>query len=85
MTTETKKKAPLTEEQKSRRRASRAIGFAIFGEQFRSENPDATAEARKAAWKASAKQHSKTGMKVLKRLEKAGFGLTAPAAKGAGK
>ncbi|MEQ9259102.1 MAG: hypothetical protein RIG84_08380 [Roseovarius sp.] len=76
-----KKKAPLTEEQKSRRRASRAIGFAIFGEQFNAENPDAGRDARKAAWKSSAKQYTKIGMKVLKRLEKAGFALSAPVGK----
>lgn len=76
---EAKTKAPLTEEQKQRRWAGRKLAFLHFNQQFRAENPEATKEERKAAWKDAKKAQTKMAMRTLTQMERAGFGITVPA------
>ncbi|WP_140197053.1 hypothetical protein [Pelagovum pacificum] len=68
-------KAPLTEEQKMRRRAARDLGRALFRADFDTANPEATAQERKAAYKDVSRQQTKLGMRMMRRLEQSGFKL----------
>jgi len=71
-------------EQILRSRAGLAIGRGVWLAHFKSENPNATPEERKAAWPLVRKQYKKIGMNALKGLEKNGFQVTeAPSKKSA--
>jgi hypothetical protein len=57
--------------------ASRAIARALWQHDFETANPDATAEQRKEGWTKARAQYVKLGKQVQKRLERAGFVITA--------
>lgn len=78
-------KTPLTEEQKTRRRAGRTLGRALWRQEFDAANPEATREERSLAWKTVSKERTKVGMRAMRQLEKAGFQVieTAPDETGA--
>lgn len=76
---EAKTETPLTEEQKQRRWAGRKLAFLHFNQQFRAENPEASKEERKAAWKEVRKAQTKIAMRALSHMERAGFVITVPA------
>ncbi|MEQ8294155.1 MAG: hypothetical protein RIA08_18295 [Roseovarius sp.] len=78
---EAKTKTPLTEEQKQRRWAGRKLAFLQFNQQYRATNPEASKEERNAAWKEAKKVQTKIALRTLTQMEKAGFGITAPAPK----
>jgi len=79
--TEETTKTPLTEEQKQRRRVGRSIGLAFFNANYKAQNPDATKEDRKAAWKAARKTQTKIGMRALRQIERAGLAILPAAPK----
>ena len=75
---EAKTKTPLTEEQKQRRWAGRRLAFLHFNQQYRADNPEASKEDRKAAWKEAKKAQTKIALRTLNQMERAGFGITVP-------
>lgn len=68
-------KAPLSDEQKQRRRAGRGIALAFFNASFKAQNPDATKEERKTAWKEARKAQTRIGMRALRQMERAGLAI----------
>lgn len=68
-----KEKPLVTEEQKMRRRAARALGRAQWLRSFKAENPKATKADIKEAWIAVSRDQARTGMFLLKFLEKQGY------------
>lgn len=72
-------RTPLTEEQKQRRRVGRSIGLAFFTANYKADNPQASKEDRKAAWKAARKAQTRIGMRALRQIELAGLAIV-PAA-----
>lgn len=66
---------PLSDEQKQRRRVGRSIGLAFFNAGFKAQNPDATREERKAAWKEARKAQTRIGMRALRQIERAGLAI----------
>ena len=75
---EAETKTPLTEEQKKRRWAGRKIAFLYFNQQYRIDNPEASKEERKAAWKEAKRTQTKIALRTLNQLERAGFGISVP-------
>lgn len=55
-----------------------ALARMLFDREFRIASPDASAEAKRDAWKAGKAEHLKTGRYLAGRLEKAGFSIVAP-------
>lgn len=75
---EAETKTPLTEEQKKRRWAGRKLAFLHFNQQYRVDNPEASKEERKAAWKEAKKAQTKIALRTLTQLEREGFGISIP-------
>ena len=73
MSEEIKAKINRTPEQRLRTRIGLTIGRGVWLAGYKIENPDATSEERKEAWKEARKDFKKIGMKALKTLEKTGF------------
>lgn len=71
-----KTKTPLTEEQKMRRRVARLMGRTAWYIDYKAQNPKASKEDREAAWKVARKTATKRGSRLLRALEKKGYGLT---------
>jgi len=67
------KKIERTPEHRLRTRVGLTIGRGVWLATYKMENPNATAEERKVAWKEARKDFKKIGMKALKTLEKNDF------------
>jgi hypothetical protein len=68
--------AEADEGSEDRKRIVRRLAHATWQVQWTAANPDAGAEARKAAWKAARPEAVKVARKVLRLLEKKGVALT---------
>ena len=55
-----------------------ALARMLFDREFRMTSPDASAEAKRDAWKTAKAEHLKTGRYLAGRLDKAGFAIVAP-------
>lgn len=69
----TTEKKPRSPEKQQRTRIGRTIGRGVWVVGYNAENPKATNEERKAAWKEVRQDFSKIGRKAHKALEKNGF------------
>ena len=75
---ETKEKTPKTPEQTAMRKAVRLVAYTAWLQDFRANNPDATADQRKVAWTAAKQGEIRKGRKIIKALKRKGYDLTKP-------
>ena len=66
-------KVERTPEQMARRKAIRVVGYQGWLAEWNRANPEATAEARKAAWAEAKSLRMRDARRVMKRLEKNGL------------
>ncbi|WP_372620942.1 hypothetical protein [Falsiroseomonas sp.] len=52
---------------------ARTIGRALWDREFKASNPDATPQAKQAAWNDAKRDYIKTGRQIANRLNRAGF------------
>ncbi|MAM61007.1 hypothetical protein [Maritimibacter sp. UBA3975] len=80
MATKTKTEKPvLTPEAAARKKAVKLIGYHGWLTEWKRANPEADAEALKAAWAEAKGQRKRDARRVVKRLEKNGL-LNTPTA-----
>jgi hypothetical protein len=60
---------------------ARTLGRLLWDREFKKANPDATSEARQAAWQAARGEYVKAARQIAGRLERAGFVITTSAEK----
>ena len=66
-------------EQKARRKLARQIALAFWTAEYKKSNPDADKATIKAAWGEARRAKTKAALAALRRMEKAGYQIVAPA------